>query len=144
MRDSTLFICPMANGIAEFGSHEIIRIPGETLEPVCHRVFILHEIRGKDSCLGDELSSPIMCQMKHWWIHGSTCVKAKCASVSGKVLLRLGQSPRLREKQSFSLQYVSCYWGRLSSHSRKHSQTNFTIEIFIKILAASTCMINSL
>ena len=31
---------------------------------------------------------------------------------------------------------------RLSCHGRKHSQTIFTIEIFIKILAASTCMID--
>ena len=31
---------------------------------------------------------------------------------------------------------------RLSCHGRKHSQTIFTIEILIKILAASTCMID--
>ena len=57
-------MCPMANGIAEFGSHVYIWIPSETLEPVFHRIFIWHLIRGDDSYLRNELSCPIMCQMK--------------------------------------------------------------------------------
>ena len=55
---------PMANRIAGFGSHACIWIPSETLEPVFHHVFIWHLIGGGDSYLRNELSCPIMCQMK--------------------------------------------------------------------------------
>ena len=55
-----------------------------------------------------------------------------------------------------SINHTPCHYGdlvsmatrvkpllsRLSCHGRKHSQTIFTIEILIKILAASTCMID--
>ena len=40
------------------------------------------------------------------------------------------------------LQIFIMFLSRLSCHGRKHSQTIFTIEILIKILAASTCIID--
>ena len=107
-------MCPMANRIAWFGSHERRWIPSETLEPVFHRVFIWHLIGEEDSCPGDVLSSPIMCEMKvpmkHWWKHSSTCMNAECAGVSGNILPRLSVS--WTEWQSFCLPYVSYHLSR--------------------------------
>ena len=73
-------MCPMANRIAGFGLHACIWIPSETLEPVCHHIFIWHLIGEKDSYLGNELSFPIMCQMKE----RLGLPQTKRASVSGE------------------------------------------------------------
>ena len=57
-------MCPMANRFAGFESYACIWIPNETLEPMFHRVFTWHLIGKGDSYSGNELSCPIMCQMK--------------------------------------------------------------------------------
>ena len=54
----------MTKRIAGFGSHACTWIPSETLESVFHCVFNWHLIGKEDSNLGNELSCPIMCQMK--------------------------------------------------------------------------------
>ena len=55
-----LFMCPMANRIAGFSSRACIWVPSEIMEAAFHRVFSWHLIGVEDSCLGDELSCPII------------------------------------------------------------------------------------
>ena len=55
---------PIANRIAGFGSYKCMWIPCEVLGRVFHRDVIWHLTGEDDPSLGDELSSPILCQIK--------------------------------------------------------------------------------
>ena len=57
-------MCPVANSIVGFGSHECKWIPNKTLEAVVHHVFIFHLIGQENPGPGDEMYAPIRCQMK--------------------------------------------------------------------------------